>query len=128
MANIFISHRKNDDVEAERLATELRNAGHDVWLDLWRINLGDSIVERINEGLTNATYVIVCYSSSGIDSHWMSREWMSALAQQLNGIGVRLLPVLLTGGQSPAILSDVKYADLEKDWSKGVSELLSVLP
>jgi len=127
MANIFISHRKSDDREAERLAVEIRNAGHEVWLDEWNIDLGDSIIERMNEGLTGSAYVVLCYSSSGVMSPWMSREWMSALARQLDGYGVKILPVRLTGGDPPAILADIKYADLVKDWPKGVAQLLRAI-
>jgi TIR domain len=127
MANVFISHRKADDQEAERLANQIRNAGHQVWLDEWNIGLGDSIVEKINEGLEGATYVVVCYSSSGVTSAWMGREWYSALSRQLNGAGIKLLPVRLTDGDPPAILADLKYADLVKDWSKGVTELLKAI-
>jgi len=127
MANVFISHRRADAQEAERLAKEIRAAGHKVWLDLWNIKLGDSIVERINEGLAGATYVVVCYSSAGVTSPWMGREWMSALARQLEGHGVKALPVKLTGGGPPAILADIKYADLVKDWTRGVAELLAAM-
>jgi hypothetical protein len=124
MANVFISHRGDDEAEAMRLALELRAAGHDVWLDSWKIDLGDSIIERINAGLEGASYVVVCYSSLGVTSPWMSREWMSTLARQLQGHGVQLLPVLLTGGQPPAILADLQYADLVRDWPRGVARLL----
>ncbi len=127
MPNVFVSHRGGDTQEAERLADEIRNAGHQVWLDVWEIDVGDSIVERINAGLEGATYLVLCYSSSGVTSPWMSREWMSALARQLNGYGVKVLPVLLTGGEPPAILADVKYADLVADWAQGVSELLQAI-
>jgi len=98
-----------------------------VWLDLWNIKLGDSIIERINEGLAGATYVVVCYSSAGVTSPWMGREWMSALARQLEGHGVKILPVKLTGGGPPAILAGIKYADLVKDWTCGVAELLAAM-
>lgn len=124
MANVFISHRKSDDLEAERLAVEIRNAGHNVWLDDWNIDLGDSIIERMNAGLEGAAYVIVCYSTAGITSPWMGREWMSALASQLNGKGVKVLPVVLTNGQPPFILSDLLHVDLTKDWAGGIKRLL----
>jgi hypothetical protein len=124
MANVFISHRGADIKEAELLANEIRRAGHQVWLDEWKINLGDSIIERINEGLEGAAYVIICYSSAGVTSPWMGREWMSALARQLNGESIRLLPIQLTGGRPPAILADIKHADLVKDWARGVSEII----
>ncbi|HET6253347.1 MAG TPA: toll/interleukin-1 receptor domain-containing protein [Puia sp.] len=124
MAKVFISHRLKDNLEAERLATDIRNAGHDVWLDLWEIGIGDSITGRMNEGLEASGYLVLCFSDSGVLSPWISREWMSALARQLSGVNVKLLPALLTGGGPPAIIADIKYADLVKDWNKGVKELL----
>jgi hypothetical protein len=124
VANVFISHRRDDAPQAERLAQEIRAAGHQVWFDEWNIALGDSIVARMNEGLEGAAYVVVCYSAAGVTSPWMGREWMAALARQLDGYGVKVLPVRLTGGLPPAILADLKYADLVKDWNKGVSDLL----
>jgi hypothetical protein len=123
MANLFLSHRKADVAEATSLAEELRNLGHQVWFDEWEIAIGDSIVGKINEGLTGSTYLILCYSSSDVMAPWISREWMSALARQLDGAGVKLLPVRLTGGKPPAILADVRYADLVSDWAKGFAEL-----
>jgi hypothetical protein len=127
MANVFISHRGQDIKEAERLAGEVRSAGHEVWLDEWKLDIGDSLVHRINEGLEGASYLVLCYSSAGVISPWMSREWMSALSRQLNGHGVKVLPACLTGGKPPAILDDIKYADLVNDWSMGVADLLRAI-
>jgi hypothetical protein len=127
MANVFISHRLSDTEAAERLANEVRDAGHQVWFDQWEIGLGDSIVEKMNEGLMEAAYLILCYSSSGVDSPWIGREYMSTLARQLSGHHVKILPVLLTGGEPPAILHDIKYADLVKDWPRGVKEILRAI-
>jgi TIR domain len=127
MANVFICHRKDDDKKAERLAAEIRGAGHNVWIDLWNIEIGDSIVERINEGLESANYVIVCYSTIGIDSPWIKREWSTTLTNQLNGKNLKLLPVVLTGGGPPYILSDLFYVDLTKDWSEGIKRVLHAI-
>jgi hypothetical protein len=126
MANVFICHRKADVTLAERLAQEIKAAGHEVWLDDWKIDIGDSIVEKINEGLEGMAYLVLCYSSSGM-SDWVNREWMSALARQLSGQPVKILPLLLSGGKPPAILADIKYADLIKDWHKGVQDLLKAI-
>jgi TIR domain len=59
MASLFISHRGADAKEAERLATELRSRGHQVWLDRWEIQTGDSIIEKIDDGLAGAMYLIL---------------------------------------------------------------------
>jgi hypothetical protein len=128
MANVFISHRTADGVLAEKVAARIRDAGHAVWLDEWEIGIGDSIIEKMNQGLEGASYVVVCYSAAGVNSPWMSREWMGALARQLDGVGARLLPVRLSGdGPPPVILADIKYADLVKDWDKGVADLIRVI-
>lgn len=127
MANVFLSHRTADSYEAELLAKELETAGHQVWLDTWRLDIGDSIVHEIDRGLEGSNYLVLCYSSAGVTSPWTGAEWMSTLARQLNGMDVKILPVRLTGGDPPAILADRKYADLVEDWSKGVSLLLDAM-
>jgi hypothetical protein len=128
MSNVFLSHRKADAELAERLAKQLRDSGHEIWFDEWRIEVGDSIVRKINEGLKGAAYLVVCYSASGINSPWMGQEWMASLARQLDGVGGKLLPARLSGdGPPPAILADIKYADLVKDWERGVCDLLRAI-
>jgi hypothetical protein len=95
-----------------------------VWLDEWAIDIGDSIVQRMEEGLYASTYLVLCYSDEGVMSPWISREWMSTLARQLEGKGVRIMPVMLTGTEVPAILSDIRTADLRSDWNRGMELLL----
>jgi hypothetical protein len=127
MSNVFVSHRGADATQATQLAEKIRAAGHSVWLDEWEINIGDSIVERIDAGLKGANYIVVCYSSAGVTAPWMSREWMTGLARQLEGKDIKLLPARLTGGDPPAILADIKYADLVTDWTRGVADLLRAI-
>ena len=126
MANVFISHRGADAGLAEKLSLEIQAAGHSVWLDIWEINIGDQIIEKMNQGLSGSSYVVLCYSSLGM-APWMNIEWAAALSAQLNGKNVKVLPVRLTGTDAPAILEGTKYADLIKDWKFGVAELLRAI-
>ncbi|GIF50488.1 TIR domain-containing protein [Asanoa ferruginea] len=127
MAVVFVSHRMADASPAEKLADEIRAAGHDVHLDVTDLQVGDSIVEWMNQGLTTAGYVVLCYSVHGVESPWIVREWASTLARQIQGAGVKLLPVVLTGGDAPALLADLKTADLTTDWAGGVAQLLRAI-
>jgi hypothetical protein len=127
MASVFISHRGADQQTAERLARELRDLGHVVWIDAWKINVGDSIIGEIDRGLAGAAFLVLCCSDQPSDSPWMDREWMSALARQLGGGNVKVLPVRLTGGVPPAIFADVKYGDLVDDWQGGVAAICAAL-
>jgi hypothetical protein len=94
MANIFLSHHDPDASVVEQLVNELRYSGHHVWFDEWEINVGDSIVERIEQCLNGMNYLVLCYSASG----------MSTLARQLSGSPVKTFPVLPSGGGPPAIV------------------------
>ena len=126
-ATVFISHRSADSREAERLATDLKARGYTVWLDLWEIGIGDSITQKMNEGLKGSVFLVLCLSAQDVLSPWMSREWLSGLARQLNGENVKLLPVRLTGGSPPAILADIKFADAVKDYASALAELVAVI-
>jgi hypothetical protein len=98
-----------------------------VWIDTWKIDIGDSIVERIDAGLSDASFLILCGSNEPFTSPWVNREWRSALASQLNGADVRLLPVLLTGNNLPFILNDIKHANLVLHWQDGIEAICKVL-
>ncbi|ALG10043.1 toll/interleukin-1 receptor domain-containing protein [Kibdelosporangium phytohabitans] len=127
MAAVFISYRSTDHAEAERLAVDLRGHGHQVWLDTWELRPGDSVVQKMDDGLAAAQYLVLCYSTNSTRSPWQSREWMSALHRQVSGKGVKLLPVILAGGEAPAILADIKHVDLGADWAEGVRALAAAM-
>ncbi len=126
MANVFISYRRVDADDARKLGTAIQNAGHEVFLDEWRIEAGDSLVETISRGLGDARYLVLCCSGAG-SSPWVDREWQSFLGRQLGGEDVKILPAVLPGGATPAILADIRYADLAADWDAGVSDLLRAI-
>jgi predicted secreted hydrolase len=127
LANVFISHRGADHIVAKQLAEAVRDHGHRVWLDAWEIRVGDSVIEQINAGLRDSGFLLLCYSDAPSTSPWMDREWMSALARQLEGANVRVLPVRLTGGTPPTILADIKSADLVADWQHGMDAICRAL-
>lgn len=126
MPDVFISHRSADLDLAKKLSNDLKACGCTVWLDDERLLPGDSVVGEIEAGLLDCGYVILCLSSEG-PSDWMDREWMATLARRLNGVKVKLLPIFLSGGTLPAILADIKYVDLTRDWDRGIEQLCSAI-
>ena len=129
MARIFISHRGVDSQKAKELAIELKAAGHEIWLDAWEIKVGDSVISKMNSGLTKCDVVILCVSSAGVDAGFIALEWMSTLARHCMGCSIKLITVLFGGGADalPAILSDKLYVNLDEDWCEGISELIDAL-
>lgn len=125
MATLFISHRGSDTPVAKQLARDLRALGYTVWIDVDEVRVGDSIIARMGQGLRDADFLLMLFSEDQSDCPWMDREWMSFLARQLEHEGVRILPVKHGTAVGPAILRDIKCADLSRDWNRGVEELVS---
>ena len=123
MAVAFISHRTCDAELAKKLAADLEARGHEARLDVLELEVGDSIIGWMGEAIGVADAVVLCYSAAGVQAPWMSREWLSALARQLNGEGIRVLPVRFPGSEPPPLLADLRYADAAEDWGRAVAEL-----
>ena len=65
---VFISHSKKNVRRARRLARALASLGLEVWFDEWELLLGQTITDRIYEGILNADYLIVLLSKHSVAS------------------------------------------------------------
>ncbi len=62
----FLCHASEDKRLARRLATDLQAAGIDTFFDEWSIAPGQSIRQRIEEGLEGCTHFVVLLTESSI--------------------------------------------------------------
>jgi len=51
---VFISYSHSDSEFADRLARQLVAHKTNVWLDKWELNIGDSLIERIQGAIQGA--------------------------------------------------------------------------
>jgi hypothetical protein len=86
----FISHATEDKRSvAEPLARLLTSAGLDIWLDKYQLRVGDSLREKIDEGLAQSRHGVVVLSKAFFSKRW-PRDELNALF----AIGAdRILPV-----------------------------------
>ena len=56
---VFISYTHKDSWFVDELAANLDASGIDVWIDKWEIKIGDSITERINDGIRESDFLIL---------------------------------------------------------------------
>lgn len=120
---VFVSYSHADQPMAARVAGALRAAGQNVWIDEAEIRPGQSFIERMNDGLESAAYVVLLCSAASLASHAVSREWMSTLARR----DVVLLPIKIEAVQLPPILADLLYIDLSPNFEAGMSRLVRFL-
>lgn len=129
MSSIFLSHNSNDKPFVRKLANDLRRQGFYVWVDEAEIKLGDSLIEKIREGIDKVEFVGVVLSSNSINSEWVKREVDIAMNQEIEGKKVKVLPIMLEIVDPPLFLKGKMYADFttEQNYSNGLKLILERL-
>ena len=111
--DFFISHAGADRAWAEWVASELRDAGHSVELDVWDWTAGANFITKISDTLDRADRVVALWSAEYFrPSRYTTHEWSAVLADGREG---RLVPVRIEdvpAGQVPPILRPMVYRDL----------------
>lgn len=106
--DIFLCHASEDKPNiAKPLINAFDEAGITYWYDEAEIRWGDSITQKVNEGLGISRYVVVILSEAFISKNWPQRELNSALNIEASSGEVRILP-LLVGSE------DIKKRIIEK--------------
>ena len=114
---IFISHASEDkDRFVRPLAVWLDQRGIRIWYDEYVLVPGDSIREKINEGLRQCPYGTVVLSPRFYAKPWPQRELNSLFSLISGSSDRRLIPVLLDMTFSDLGICDPLLADI-----KGIS-------
>lgn len=123
----FLSHSSADKAFIRQLAADLTANGISVWLDEQRIRVGDSIPEKIAQGLAESDFFLIGMSQKSIESAWVQKELNNALMSEVQRRKVHILPLKLDDTQMPHIIADKKYADFSKSYKAGLDDLLTAL-
>lgn len=124
---LFLSYSSIDRIYAEKLAQDLSSWGITVWWDAWEIKVGDSLTQKIQEGLSSSSWLAVILTPDSVKSAWVQRELSSALIKEIHTKGVVVLPLLFRDCEIPPFLSDKAYADFRSSYEKGLQALLARL-
>jgi TIR domain len=123
----FLSHSSADKPFIRQLAADLTANGIGVWLDEQRIRVGDSIPEKIAQGLAESDYFLIGMSQRSNESAWVQKELNNALMTEMQRRNVHILPLKLDDSPMPQIIAEKKYADFSKSYKAGLDDLLTAL-
>ncbi len=90
MTKLFISYAHLDGNIVTGIVNELREAGHDVWMDVEGIQGGDLWVERIAKAIIDCDVFLIFVSSHSIDSDHVRRELDLAFEETKKMLPIRL--------------------------------------
>lgn len=129
---IFLSHNSIDKPVVEAIGNWLTNKGYSVWLDKWCMTAGDSLIEKIGEGIESSDKLIVFLTENSVDANWVKKEVATGLVLELaeeKGLGSKfVIPALLKPCKIPIMLRDKIYANFtNKSFETACEELLNGL-
>jgi TIR domain len=91
--DVFISHASEDKASvALPLAESLIRSGIRVWLDQFELRIGDSLREKIDEGLSESSFGVIILSEHFLNKGWTKKELNGLFSLEVDGVSV-ILPV-----------------------------------
>ena len=109
MASVFLSYSREDAGRVGPLAAALEHEGHKVWWDR-HISAGQQFADEIEQALSTANVVVVCWTAKSVRSSWVRDE---ASVGRDSG---RLVPVRLDSSEPPLGFRQYQTIDLSS-WS-----------
>ncbi len=93
--DVFICHAGEDKEKiVEPLVSALTKERISYWYDRAEIRWGDSLAQKVNQGLAISRFVIVVLTKIFVGKHWPRRELDSALNIEARSGVVKVLPLL----------------------------------
>lgn len=124
---VFISYSSEDKTFVERLSQKLVENHIGVWLDKWEMKPGDSLMDKIQNGLEDSSYLLVVLSKHYVSSEWCRKEQNAGLVKEINSKKVVVIPILLENCLIPVFLQEKVYADFRGNFENGFTELFRSL-
>ena len=112
---IFISYNHRDKDFANSLARNLVYARHNVWIDNWELNAGDSLLDKIQNAIGESDAILAILSENSIDSSWCKREINAGLMRELEERRAILIPCIVGDCEIPLFLRDKLYVDFRSN-------------
>lgn len=127
MWQVFLSHSSTDADFARKLARDLKSRDIAVWFAEWEMRVGDSLRQRIEEGIQESGYLGVVLSPDSVKSKWVQTELNAGLEREMRDKAVFVLPIMHRKCEVPQFLRDKVYADFTEDYESGIHALLQRL-
>ncbi len=125
---IFISYNHGDKKFATKLSLELIASKEiDVFIDHWEMGVGDSLLDNIETGIDDSSFLIVLLSPSSVDSSWVRTELQYAYYKEKE-LGITfILPVILSDCKMPIHVVGRIYIDFRNfaEYANSLQQLIS---
>jgi WD40 repeat protein len=115
---IFLSYGHDDNIElVNRIKSDLKARGHDIWFDLDKINHGNDWRQRITEGIINSDCVISILSKHSTRNPGVCLDELKIALGYKHGNIFTILVESEEDVMAPASIRPIQWLDMH-DWKK----------
>jgi hypothetical protein len=91
---VYLAHASEDKPIVRPIAEYLMQHGVEVWFDEWEIEPGDSLRQKMEEGLGAMTHFVVVLTAKSIAKPWVAKEIDVGMVRQVGGES-RFVPIMI---------------------------------
>jgi hypothetical protein len=125
LPSAFVSYAHADQEFVLELVDHLRAQGLVISYDQVVLYVGDSLIERISQAISDGDFLIAIVSPDSVESSWCQRELNQATTEAIDEKRVKVLPVRFRGVDIPPKLKDTYYVDADQDDPETVARRLA---
>lgn len=124
---VFISYANQDGDFAHKLSNSLKLHKIDVWIDTLSLQVGDNLIEKINQGVEESDLVVVVLSKAYSNSKWTLQELSAFAMKEVAANKTTIFPILIEDCEIPIFLRDRLYLDFRVSFDEGIKKLVSAI-
>lgn len=129
--SVFISYSSKDCNFVNKLSINLIQKKINIWLDKWEMQPGDSLINKIQTGFSESSFLLVVLlvvlSKNSVESEWCKKEINSILMREVEEKHGIIIPIHISDCIVPLFLKEKVYADFRSSFDEGFSSLLRPL-
>lgn len=126
MAKIYISYNNKDTEIAKKVTAALKEAGHEITIDVDDLLPGQDISSTLFEGLRKSDFMVVLITENSVNSKWVQSEIGAALSYSSERKNFGLFPVVIGNPEIPESIRNRLYIQSdEKDIDLVTSRVVS---
>lgn len=103
---LFVSYSHSNKSSVEKLLTVLREGGHDPWIDVEDLRVGDDWRKKLEKAIDGSDAIVLGLTPQWLDSEYCQWEFVRAIE-----MGKQVIPILLKKTLVPKRIAKYQYAD-----------------
>lgn len=118
----FVSHSSRDLSLVLTIEEALSDLGLEVWVDKDNLRAGGLLIDELQDAITDAETLVLCWSAPAASSRWVSAEWQAAFH-----LDKKIIPCLVDGTPLPPFLLRYLHCDFQGSFGNAIACLSSGL-